>query len=123
MIADCNLSANEDNKILNRKVRKRNQDAEKTTSKCANVIDQSFLTRNNVVFALVSEGLQRMGDFNRRVEEATERLEQETSQFIKYLNEEVVPAVRQHSTKALRVAAQKMQELANYMDQHSASRK
>ena len=72
-----------------------------------------------------------MGDFNRRVEEAsarmgksvgdtTERLEQEAQQFIKYLNDEVVPAVRQHSTKALRVAAQKMQELANYMDQHSA---
>ena len=72
-----------------------------------------------------------MGDFNRKVEEAsarmgksvgetTERLEQEVQQFIKYLNDEVVPAVRQHSTKALRVAAQKMQELANYMDQHSA---
>jgi glutamyl-tRNA reductase len=72
-----------------------------------------------------------MGDFNRKVEEAsarmgksvgetTERLEQEAQQFIKYLNDEVVPAVRQHSTKALRVAAQKMQELANYMEQHSA---
>ncbi|HZQ20926.1 MAG TPA: hypothetical protein VFA90_19710 [Terriglobales bacterium] len=72
-----------------------------------------------------------MGDFNRRVEDAsarmgktvgetTERIEQEAQQFIKYLNDEVVPAVRQHSTKALRVAAQKMQELANYMDQHSA---
>lgn len=75
-----------------------------------------------------------MSDFNRRVGEAsarmgksvgetTERLEQEAQQFIKYLNDEVVPAVRQHSTKALRVAAQKMQELANYMDQHSATRK
>lgn len=75
-----------------------------------------------------------MNDFNRKFEETTERvgkkvgetterLEQEANQFIKYLNDEVVPAVRQHSTKALRVAAQKMQELANYMDQHSASRK
>jgi hypothetical protein len=75
-----------------------------------------------------------MGDFNRKVEETTgrvgktvgettERLEKEASDFIKYLNNEVVPAVRQHSTKALRVAAQKMQELANYMDQHSANRK
>lgn len=72
-----------------------------------------------------------MGDFNRKVEEATarvgktvgettERLEQEAQEFIKYLNNEVVPAVRQRSTKALRVAAQKMQELANYMEQHSA---
>jgi hypothetical protein len=72
-----------------------------------------------------------MNDFNRKVDQATarvgrtvgettERLEQEAQQFIKYLNDEVVPAVRQHSTKALRVAAQKMQDLANYMEQHSA---
>ena len=63
-----------------------------------------------------------MGDFNRKVEETTsrvgktvgettERVEKEASEFIKYLNDEVVPAVRQHSTKALRVAAQKMHEL------------
>jgi hypothetical protein len=75
-----------------------------------------------------------MGDFNRKVEETTsrmgksvgdttERLEKEANEFVKYLNDEVVPAVRQHSTKALRVASQKLQELANYMDQHSASRK
>jgi hypothetical protein len=75
-----------------------------------------------------------MSDFNRKVEETTgrvgrkvgetsERIEQEAAQFIKYLNDEVVPAVRQHSTKALRIAAQKMQELANYMDQNSSSSK
>jgi hypothetical protein len=39
------------------------------------------------------------------------------------LNNEVVPAVRQRSTKALRVAAKKLDELATYMEQHSASRK
>ena len=72
-----------------------------------------------------------MGDFNRKVEETTtrvgktvgettERLEKEASE---YLNDEVVPAVRQHSSKALRVAAQKMHDLANYMEQHSAGRK
>jgi len=75
-----------------------------------------------------------MGDFNRKVEqtttrvgktvgETTERLEKEANEFIKYLNDEVVPAVRQHSSKALRVAAQKMHDLANYMEQHSAGRK
>jgi len=60
---------------------------------------------------------------NKAVGDATERVEQEAAEFIKYLNNEVVPAVRQHSTKALRVAAEKLQELANYMDQHSSSRK
>ncbi|HUK47209.1 MAG TPA: hypothetical protein VLW06_06445 [Terriglobales bacterium] len=66
------------------------------------------------------ETATRMG---KTVGETTERLEHEAAEFIKYLNDEVVPAVRQHSTKALRVAAQKMQDLANYMEQHPISRK
>lgn len=75
-----------------------------------------------------------MNDFNRKVEDASarvnktvgetaERLEKEAAEFIKYLNDEVVPAVREHSTKALRIAADKMHELANYMEKHSAPRK
>ena len=70
-----------------------------------------------------------MDDFNRKVEgasarvsktvaDAAERLEKEIPEFIKYLNDEVVPAVRQHSSKALRVASQKMAELADYMEKH-----
>ena len=69
-----------------------------------------------------------MNDFNRKVEdasarvshtinEAAERLEKEIPEFIKYLNDEVVPAVRTHSTKALRVASQKLSEFADYMEQ------
>lgn len=64
-----------------------------------------------------------MSDFNRKVEDAAELLERETADFIKYLNDEVVPAVRQHSTKALRVASQKLASLADYMEQHQPSRK
>jgi hypothetical protein len=75
-----------------------------------------------------------MNDFNRKVEDTTarvgktvgetaERVEKEAAEFIKYLNDEVVPAVRTHSTKALRIAAGKMHELANYMEKHSAPRK
>lgn len=59
-----------------------------------------------------------MSDFNRRVENAAERLERETADFIRYLNDEVIPAVRQHSTKALRIASQKLSSLADYMEQH-----
>lgn len=69
-----------------------------------------------------------MTDFDRKVEsasarvsqtinDAAERLEKEIPEFIKYLNDEVVPAVRSHSTKALRVASQKISEFADYMDQ------
>ena len=69
-----------------------------------------------------------MNDFNRKVEDASarvsqtinetaERLEKEIPEFIKYLNDEVVPTVRQHSTKALRTASVKLIELADYMEQ------
>jgi hypothetical protein len=64
-----------------------------------------------------------MTDFNRKVEEAAERLERESAEFIKYLNNEVVPAVRSHSTKALRIAAEKLTHLANYMEQQAAAHK
>jgi len=69
-----------------------------------------------------------MNDFNRKVEDAAgrvsqtindaaERLEREIPEFIKYLNEEVVPAVKTHSTKALRIASQKLAEFADYLEQ------
>jgi uncharacterized membrane-anchored protein YhcB (DUF1043 family) len=70
-----------------------------------------------------------MNDFNRKVEEASARLnqsvhevtanfEKETAELVDYLNQEVVPAVRQHSTKALRIAAEKLGRLADYMETH-----
>jgi F0F1-type ATP synthase membrane subunit b/b' len=70
-----------------------------------------------------------MNDFNRKVEDASarisqtvndavERLEKEIPEIIKYLNDEVVPAARTHSTKALRTASQKLAQFADYMEQH-----
>ncbi len=75
-----------------------------------------------------------MNDFNRKVEEAStrvsktvaeaaERIEREIPEFIKYLNDEVVPTVRQHSTKALRAASAKLSELADYMERQKAAHK
>jgi hypothetical protein len=69
-----------------------------------------------------------MNDFNRKVgetsarvsktvSEAAERLEKDGAELIEYLNREVVPAVREQSSKALRIAADKLHELANYMDE------
>lgn len=69
-----------------------------------------------------------MTDFNRKVEETTarvsktvsdaaEKLEKDSAELIDYLNREVVPAVRGQSTKALRTAAEKLYELANYLDE------
>lgn len=66
---------------------------------------------------------QASARMNKAVTETAERVEKETAEFIKYLNDEVVPAVRGHSTKALRIAAEKMTQLANFMEQHSKSTK
>jgi hypothetical protein len=74
-----------------------------------------------------------MNDFNRKVgetstrvnqtvAEAAARMERETAEFIKYLNNEVVPAVRQHSTHALRVASEKLARLADYIEQHQRTK-
>jgi hypothetical protein len=68
-----------------------------------------------------------MNDFNRKVEdasarvsqtinEAVERLEKEIPEFIKYLNDDIVPTVRSHSSKALRGASEKLAALAKYME-------
>ena len=74
-----------------------------------------------------------MTEFNRKVEEASARfnrsvaniaetVEKETSELTTYLNDEVVPAVRTHSSKALRTAAGKLAELADFLEkQHKSS--
>ena len=75
-----------------------------------------------------------MNDFDRKVEEASARLnksvaevaeslEKEAAELVQYLNDEVVPAVRQHSTKALRIAAEKLAHLADYMEQTHTQQK
>jgi len=73
-----------------------------------------------------------MHDFSRKVEEtvrsvenkiheAAPQLEKEAQEMIAYLNNEVVPAIRTNSTKALRVASEKLTQLAEYIEQHKRS--
>jgi hypothetical protein len=50
--------------------------------------------------------------FNRSVANIGEAVERETAELAAYLNNEVVPAVRGRSSKALQVTAQKLSELA-----------
>ena len=68
-----------------------------------------------------------MTEFNRKMEDASARLnrsvaniaetlEKETAGLVTYLNDEVVPAVRDHSSKALRTAAVKLTEFADYLE-------
>jgi hypothetical protein len=58
---------------------------------------------------------------NEKVTETSARIEKEAQELIAYLNNEVVPAIRTHSTKALRVASDKLTELATYIEQHNRS--
>jgi hypothetical protein len=53
--------------------------------------------------------------------DAARKVEQEGERVITYLNNEVVPAIRNHSSKALRVAAEQLQRLAEYMDRNRSS--
>jgi hypothetical protein len=48
--------------------------------------------------------------------DTVKRIEDETKQLIDYINDEVVPMVREHSTKGLRIASDKLKEFADYMD-------
>ncbi len=50
--------------------------------------------------------------------EAKRNLEEESETLIAYLNDDVVPAIRQGSSKALRTAAEKLSALAEYLDQN-----
>jgi hypothetical protein len=59
--------------------------------------------------------------FNRSVANIAETLEKETAELVNYLNDEVVPAVRTHSSKALRNAAGKLAAFADYLETHRKS--
>jgi len=50
-----------------------------------------------------------LGDTSKRVEEETQKL-------IAYINDELVPAIREHSTSALRIASEKLKQAADMME-------
>lgn len=62
----------------------------------------------------------RFEDFGRKIDErfaeGAPRVEEEVKKVIAYLNDEVVPQVRQHSSQALRVAAEHLARLAEHLD-------
>lgn len=54
----------------------------------------------------------------RKLERSLEEkgLDKDAEKIISYLNDEVIPAIRTHSTQALRTAAQKLAQFADYVD-------
>jgi hypothetical protein len=67
----------------------------------------------------------RFETFGRRVDErlgtALPRIEEEVKKAIAYLNDEVAPRVRQNSSQALQIAAERLRQLADYLDKRSKS--
>ena len=61
-----------------------------------------------------------MEDFGARVGrtigEATTQFERESERLVSYVNDQLVPAIRGESTGALRKAAEKLQQFADYLD-------
>jgi hypothetical protein len=62
----------------------------------------------------------RFEEFGRKLDErfaeGVPRVEEEVKKVIAYLNDEVVPQVRQNSSQALRVAADHLSQLAEHLD-------
>jgi hypothetical protein len=55
-------------------------------------------------------------DWNAKVQDTADRAEAEVRKLIDYMNDEVVPDVRRHSSTALRAAADRLRELAQTLD-------
>ena len=52
------------------------------------------------------------------LEEVGRKVGRELGEIVAYLNNEVVPKVRDQSTQGLRIAAQKLTQLAEYMEKN-----
>jgi hypothetical protein len=72
-----------------------------------------------------SKGSSRFGDFGKKVDEhfnqALPRVEEEVRKVIAYLNDQVVPHLRENSSQALRAAADRLQKLAEQLDDRPGS--
>jgi phage-related holin len=48
--------------------------------------------------------------------DASKRIEEETKTLIAYINNELVPAIREHSSNGMRMASEKLKQAADMMD-------
>jgi hypothetical protein len=59
--------------------------------------------------------------WEQQVREAAARAEEELHRVVTYINDEVVPEIRVSGSRALRVAAEELQKLAERMDERRAA--
>jgi hypothetical protein len=55
--------------------------------------------------------------------DASKRIEEEAKMLIAYINDELVPAIREHSSTGLRIASEKLQQAADMMDASKKQKK
>jgi len=55
--------------------------------------------------------------------DASTRIEEETQALLAYINDELVPAIREHSSNALRIASQKLAQAAEHMESSKQNRR
>ncbi len=73
---------------------------------------------------MTSESKSKAGDrfqqagkrLDRAFTQAAAELDRETERLIAYLNDEVIPAVRSRSSQSVRIAAEKLNQIAEYME-------
>jgi hypothetical protein len=60
---------------------------------------------------------------NRRkpFEDIGRNLDEDLERLIAYINDELVPSVRKHSTRGMRIAAEKLSQFADYMERKQAA--
>ena len=58
--------------------------------------------------------------WEQQLNEAGARLEEELRRVVRYVDDEVVPEVRRNSSKALRIAADRLRRLAEQMEERSS---
>jgi len=69
-----------------------------------------------------NDPFERMGrKLDSEFGDAAQKLEKEKERIIAYLNNDVVPAIRNHSSKALRAASEQLNRLAEFMDKNRSS--
>jgi regulator of sigma D len=72
------------------------------------------------------KGSSRFEDFGKKVDQQVgqvfPRMEEEVKKVIAYLNDQVVPMVRQESAQALHAAAEQLRKLAEQLDGRSGAR-
>ena len=69
-----------------------------------------------------SSGQGQNPRWDEKLSEAEQRIQRELSEIVDYLDREVVPNVRRHSSRALRKVADKLQDLAAFMDQQTSKK-